>query len=914
MNPSTNKRLLTWLDVERSLKQATHLWNEMPEGIHAVDCFVSGMDVYHSAEASEVDAWLKQVFGRFYNQEQRQIQLKIKESFYAVTLIQEEEIQPESLPPYPLWKDMVYLDADTDENQNQIGEATSSYSCKQQVALTAPDLITFHSFKGGVGRTSSLMTYVSACFAEQSPRAKRILVVDADLEAPGVSFWLDNINKPAVSFVQLLEALHYPPTNTDDALDYFADELRKTSFSVNGQLEREIFVLPASLELDEIQDMSVTPEHLARNPENPWQLSNYLHKLGKLLKVDAVFVDLRAGLSELASPLLFDPRVDHYFVTTVAPQSVLGMAEVLRRLYAYNRRLDEAMQKQARPTVILSLLTDDLRKLDYYRNAIDSLSEAYPSAELLDSQIQWLEADFNNSLMSIGTLEEAVRRLKEAAPLYAAAVDWAQALYATPNELQLDDANKQAFSSEQRQGLAKNLYEVCRDATYAEGPQLGKLLAIEPLLNLGKHYSKELPKALIVGAKGAGKTFTFRQLVQSKSWQGFLTKLGFKESQIESALIFPVLWSSNIEHTPDGEIRTAQAHALQELGVSEDSLIKSSQLKKRIEAAVNNPPAHWDDFWDEVITSQLGLQSGGLVALNDTLRARNKRLVLIFDGIEDVFIEASKEPDRAAIESLLRLPARISELVNSHLGVLIFVRVDYVQDVIKQNLGQLLSRYEPFRLHWDAESFLRLAYMLSCEAGVFNSSQKAEALGLEDLKLKLEKLWGKKLGSEKSKEAFSARWVYSALSDLKGNIQARDLARFLKFAAEIESLRQGQTWNDRLLAPDSMRKAIKSCSEEKVTEAKAEISVLRNWVEKMESSNLRNIRIPFSAEQAGLDSKMLTVLKDLGVIFEDTDGKLGDERLYVPEVYRYGLGFDTSISGRPRTQALLKKNIGTIPL
>ena len=82
----------------------------------------------------------------------------------------------------------------------------------------------------------------------------------------------------------------------------------------------------------------------------------------------------------------------------------------------------------------------------------------------------------------------------------------------------------------------------------------------------------------------------------------------------------------------------------------------------------------------------------------------------------------------------------------------------------------------------------------------------------------------------------------------------------------------------------------------------------------MESKNLRPIRIPFSAEQAGLDSKMLQSLKDLGVIYEDADGKHGDERLYVPEIYRYGLGFETSAAGRPRTQALLKKNIGTIPL
>ncbi|WP_206684827.1 hypothetical protein, partial [Escherichia coli] len=75
---------------------------------------------------------------------------------------------------------------------------------------------------------------------------------------------------------------------------------------------------------------------------------------------------------------------------------------------------------------------------------------------------------------------------------------------------------------------------------------------------------------------------------------------------------------------------------------------------------------------------------------------------------------------------------------------------------------------QPFRLQWDPESFLRLAFMLSCQAGIHSNEPKsAEALRIEELKIQLERLWGKKLGGEKSKEAHSARWVYAALCDLK---------------------------------------------------------------------------------------------------------------------------------------------------
>lgn len=915
MNLSANTplRLLTWLDVERLLKHQTHLWRQLPAGITAIDCFASGMDIYYTGDAATVDDWLIHVFGRLYKKEHRQIQLQIGGAFYSVTLIPDQEMPTRPVPSYPLWKDVVYL-PDTrpqdPEDNNKLREPTGLPYGDIPAPTDfrgGPELISFHSFKGGVGRTTALMTYVAACFAEEHAGHRKILVVDADLKAPGITFWLDSSQKPTVSFVRLLEALHYPPAGIDSTLDYFAGELRKTSYSVSG-LKRELFVLPAALDLSEIQDMPVSPEHLARNPGNPWQLSDYLHALGQRLDADAVFIDLRAGVSELASPLLFDPRIDHFFVTTVAPQSVLGIAEVLRRLYAYNSRLSEDMRACARPSVVLSLLTKLLRESSYYPAALKQLEEAYPATDPLAQQVQWLEVNFNDSLMSIGSLEEALRRLTESSPLYTAAAEWAQALRAESAVRKSPER-----SDADRKALALRLHEVCTQAAFADGSALGHLLAIEPLLNLGKHFAAELPNALVIGAKGAGKTFTFRQLVQSLTWQGFLEKLGFPANAIINAAIFPVLWSNHIDDKPNGEIKTAQRNVLRKILSGHEPLLLLSEIKRKISDALREPPAHWDDFWDELIASQFGVAEGGLIALNELLQRNNQRIVLVFDGVEDAFQDPSDELARAALESLFMLPNRINELQDPCIGLIVFARVDYIQSVTRQNVAQLLNRFEPFRLHWNAESFLRLAYMLSCQAGLYANPKEAETMGLEELKKELEKLWGKKLGRERSKEAHSARWVYTSLCDLKGNVQARDLVRFLKFAAQIESHRSGQAW-DRLLAPESMRNAIRDCSEEKVAEAKIEISALSNWIEKMEAHGIRKIKVPFSAEQAGLDSKTQKALEDIGVIYEDADSKHGDERLFVPEIYRHGLRFETSVAGRPRTQALLKKNIGTIPL
>jgi cellulose biosynthesis protein BcsQ len=911
------ERFLTWLDVERLLKQRTALWTQLPAGVLSVDCFASGMEIRYSDSPEKVGKWLSKVFGHAYRHENLSICLRIGGASYTVEMILDAEAPASSaVQTYPLWRDVTYLPADDAvASDSGVGSSNEHLGKLPMAWEVAPDLVSFHSFKGGVGRTTALMTYVAACMQDPGVGSKKILVIDADLEAPGVSFWLDEVNRPTVSFVNLLEALHYPPAGMDATLDFFAQELRKTSLSVGG-MQRELFVLPAALDLAEIQDMPVAPEHLARNPANPWQLSDQLHALGQRLGVDAVFIDLRAGLSELASPILFDPRVDHFFVSTVAPQSVQGMAEVLRRLYAFNRRLPVPQQADARPTVVLSLLTKELRDASHYERALNLLGEAYPTDDALNPGTQWLEAEFLSTLMSIGSVREALEILPQSSRLYVGATEWARALYAAPVlELPAAPAGSIGTATSIRQEQARKLHEVCKAAEFADSSAESAILATEPLLNLGKHYANELPNLLMIGAKGAGKTFTFRQLVKAGAWQGFLSKLGFDAAGTTDAAIFPVLWSDNIEDKPSGEIKLAQARTIELTQGDKGLLLGASAVRRLIEEALKSPPDHWEDFWDSLIARQFGISEGGLAAINQSLATHSMRVVFAFDGIEDAFKDANDVHAGEAIHALLRLPNRLSELDNRRMGAIVFARADYVQATIRQNLGQWLQRFQPFRLQWDPESFLRLAFMLSCQAGILLKDPKsAESLRIEELKLELERLWGKKLGGEKSKEAHSARWVYAALCDLKGNVQARDLVRFLKFAAELESTRTGQTWPDRLLAPESMRKAIPACSVEKVNEAKSEIASLKRWTELMEQHNIRNLRVPFSHDQAKLNPTLFGSLQEIGVIYEDVDGNLGDERLFLPEIYRYGLGFDTSAAGRPRTQALLKKNIGAIPL
>ncbi|MEG6001115.1 ParA family protein [Enterobacter hormaechei] len=891
-------KLITWLDVERQLKRVSNNKTQYPDFIHAVYCYSSGMEIEYSGELLQTLEWLGTSFGNkisFVNEPY--IRFDLNKEIYPIEFIPTGSLKNSLKPVYPLWKEHVY----------NPGIGTKS----PEEWREGPHMAAFHSFKGGVGRTTSLMTYATAMLNAKE-RAK-VLLIDADLEAPGISFWLDEENKPTVSFINYVEAIHFSPSSQDEVINYFASELRKTSINIDGP-SKEIFVLPSSLDLTAVMDMPVTPEHLSKNLDNPWILSEYLMKLGQVLDVDAVLIDLRAGLSELASPIIFDPRIEHYFVTTVAPQSVKGMSEILSRLHNSQSMLTDLALEKEKPSVIVSLLTDQLRKLPAYTTATEMLNSAYPSddSDILGQGIEWLEVDFNQSLMSLSSIRDAYEALSQST-LYTSARDWADSLQSSETELVTKITNR---PNNKNITDAQKLYETCSKFQFAENIDANDMLVTDPLRNLAKHYTDTIPNAISIGAKGAGKTFTYIQICLSGSWVEFHKKINIGVNSTTDAIVFPLLASTNLDAAGD-KVRSIRRNSLSTLGFSSETNLDAAA--KKVKAALESPDTNWDEFWIEFILSELGDEAESLSDLNDMLASKGKSLLLLVDGIEDLFDSPdTNEVQRNAIKALLQLPNALAEITDRKLGLICFIRADYVQTVVKQNFSQFVSRYQPFRLEWTPESFLRLTYWVAGKSSIIDADPNAaDKLNSENLLSALEKLWGKKLGRDNSKEANTSRWVFAAICDLNGKLQARDIVRFLKFSAEAMMQTQSlaiknELWSDRVLAPEAIRKSLPACSAEKVSETASEIKSLNDWRSTLEKIPKEVKKVPFNPLDVGLSLELLNSLKELGIIYEDKD-QISEDRYFLPEIYRWGLDFTSAGGGRPRVQALLKRNLGGIP-
>ncbi len=168
-----------------------------------------------------------------------------------------------------------------------------------------PPIISFFSFKGGVGRTTAL-----AAFATLVARAgKRVLVVDFDLEAPGIGtlFSVPNEDEPQFGVVDFL-------------LDWPVMKMKKESFEIDaycrsitdkkivGESNGEIICVPAG-KVDEhfVEKLArVNYEHLYRSASElaaTPSVKSPIHEMLKLLKSkwnpEYVLIDSRAGFHDL---------------------------------------------------------------------------------------------------------------------------------------------------------------------------------------------------------------------------------------------------------------------------------------------------------------------------------------------------------------------------------------------------------------------------------------------------------------------------------------------------------------------------------------------------------------------------------------------------------------------------------------
>lgn len=288
-----------------------------------------------------------------------------------------------------------------------------------------------------------------------------------------------------------------------------------------------------------------------------------------------------------------------------------------------------------KPTVIISMLTKLLRESTGYTEAIQIVNEAYPAIEeedIISQSVELLEFDFDENLMSVSNIKDALSLLRKSS-IYDNARDW----IADVGLMESTEGNNDSHGNDS--GLQR-LYDTCQSFQFAENTSGDDMLVIDPIRNLAKNYSDSLPNVVSIGAKGAGKTFTYLQVCKSKTWSDFIFKVNNNVNPHIHANILPWISSTNLNEKVREQVAEQREKCLTEISArSPRSLFLNV---KRITDALASESTNWDDFWQDLLVSEIVGDNKSLKDLNDYLIAIDKSIVLLVDGIEDILLHQKK--------------------------------------------------------------------------------------------------------------------------------------------------------------------------------------------------------------------------------------------------------------------------------
>ena len=311
----------------------------------------------------------------------------------------------------------------------------------------------------------------------------------------------------------------------------------------------------------------------------------------------------------------------------------------------------------------------------------------------------------------------------------------------------------------------------------------------------------------------------------------------------------------------------------------------------------------WMEFWEKLFVDSVSDEIDTLDQLSVQLKKHDKKVVFLLDGLEEILGNVSSNIyEQKAVRVLCQDIINIISARYDNIGIIVFLRSDMAQNAITVNYEQFKQAYSYADLRWTSEEALRLAVWLVSQAvqGYYTSSAPIEDASNDVIEKHLEKLWGLKLGKVNSNEAYSSRWILAALSDFNGQLQARDIIRFLKYASKQNNKKV--PYLDRILMPIEIRNAVSICSKEKISETKAEYESLKPIFEKLEKLPSEKKILPLSLESDALTANEEKIMMQEGYLTKD-GGKL-----YLPEIIRHALGFKYEKGARPRVLSLLLKH------
>lgn len=876
-------RFFTWHDVEIFLEERRSFW---PGAWNDVKVYSDSVLIYLKPVqkvTEESKNYLKEILTKNYNISDNKILVDFTGEYLEVLFEEDEDGDKKKRQYTPLFKNI------------------SFHSSREDIALKplpGARILAFHSYKGGVGRTLSLISLLRECTTQYPD--KKILFMDADLEAPGLTWMLEERGYPPVSYLDILSVMNFNE-NSESAVKGLAELIKTSTVTVTtDKVEREQFFVPVYRERMQVMSIFSSPERILITKENKFYITEMLSRLGARLGAELILIDLRAGITEYSAPFLLDPRVEKYYVTSTSLQSVRGLNQILQEIY--KKTNSDFLNSRILMTMIPETMGEEkvLEIQDQILNNIEEPFDKEASTFLRNDYI--IPVGFDDGLIHTGDFSSVCKMLQN-----KKITEVMKGL--TAELFPRQDEDTERLEEEEARSILRKLNEIAKTEITAEGNASANMLATSSIRELARNFRNILPRIVVAGAKGSGKTYIYKQLLAAKTWKRFEELVDPNADRASAdAWIVPLTASLNLKEIKE-LIWGCVEHRNSE---SKDITVRSSYVSENFkilrdfmeqeEATTRRP---WVEMWIQAILRSAGGGFQGLPELDEFLERRGKKMVCILDGLEDLCMDAQlartdtwKYAVRAICQDVIN---ELDNLDYGNIGILVFARRDMLSEAIDTNYEQFRNIYLKYELNWSQTEALRLVLWLAAKAyPMLSEGIDITNATKEVLAEKLTRLWGLKLGRENSKEAFSDRWIMAALSDFSGQLQARDIVRFLKYATN-DYAGMNMVYPDRLIMPLEIRNAILPCSEDKLEEIKSEMKNIYEILQKFMDMDSEKKTLPMTLDKIELTGEQISRLEGQGFL------KISDKKYYLPEIIRLALGFRYEKGARPKVLSLLVK-------
>lgn len=743
-----------------------------------------------------------------------------------------------------------------------------------------PAVVTFYSLRGGVGRTTALVNAARIL----ARRGRRVVCVDMDLEAPGLSTLLGlpepDVNQGTVALLLALE--QGGDVDVRDHVQRAGEEV-------------ELYCLPAG------QVSATYAERLRLIDPEIWyrESGNPLHRMLDLiakssLNPDIILLDARTGIAPANAPLLFD--VSDLAVICFFPhlQAMRGTGALVNALInARSRRSTDELHLTPEPRFLVSPLPPGPSAKQIRSKAAEWIDEwLEPAAVRRPPGLGSLVAE--ELMHSVSYLPEVAFR--DSVSLnsddwhpYSEVADWLEQILPstvseesalTPAVSKLAALDELEFST----GAAET------QETFADDFVITRLAS--------QALSPDYP--LVIGRKGTGKTAVFRRLLETASPaavpvccpQTFLSRYpwvlgadGFAAIErdfIAAGSNWRTFWPAYI------------ALALH-LGLPAEERVPAPGRLVLDLSPFGRPYGQLEVV--DALRSILRQEDSGLLTarwLQDYNQAQLGSRFLLFDGLDTGFGGAEGRERRAqAVEGLLQFSTE-NETRLSSLAFKIMLRADIWQQLRFDNKSHLFGRSVQLAWRDQAEYFKTVLKQAA------RSAEFAQALIVTGLNRLVDewdsedvfRAWNLLVGERMKggKTTFTRNWVWNRLADGQGDHGPRTLSQLFHKATEWEKSEESRaSYGRSIIRPRALVPSLDTVSDEALQALVEEFPELQKIIDVLSGLG----RTPVAAQDLtneGASLHDLDLAREIGLIAV-YEGTAEDVRRYrVPDLYRVALG------------------------